>query len=109
MNAIKPFWPLAKIANSIARKSGHGRATAIVFGLTDGAQEHVRFGYRKHSTGEYVSNAYRKNFGWKNTYYQNAETTVRIAVNPIDFKISPTCATKPLRDAIEFANHEGEQ
>lgn len=29
-------------------------------------------GYRKFTTGEYVSNAYRDKFGWKNTYYQAA-------------------------------------
>lgn len=33
----------------------------------------MRFGYRKYTTGEYVSNKYRAHFGWKNTYYQPAE------------------------------------
>jgi|WetSurMetagenome_2_1015567.scaffolds.fasta_scaffold526152_1 hypothetical protein len=37
------------------------------------------FGYRKCTTGEYVSNAYRQNFGWKNTYYQNAQLAITFA------------------------------
>lgn len=37
----------------------------------------VERGYRKNTTDEYVPNAYRANFGWKNTYYQHA----RLAIN----------------------------
>ena len=68
-----------KRANAIARKNGFGKATEII--IRKGKEkvlEHTPYGYRKYTTGEYVSNAYRNNFGWKNTYYQNAKTTVQI-------------------------------
>ena len=71
-------------ANSIARKAGYGRATKIwVNEPIDGdiqpkVLSHISYGYRKYSTGEYVPNSYLKNFGWKNTYYQQAETVVLI-------------------------------
>ena len=68
-------------ANVVARKAGRGRATKVVLvpGLTEGrVAEHVPYGYRKYTTGEYVPNAYLANFGWKNTYYQAAETTVEL-------------------------------
>ncbi len=67
-----------KRANTIARQAGYGKATTVVLGNQDRVVSHVRFGYRKSTTGEYVPNAYRSNFGWKNTYYQHAETTVEI-------------------------------
>ena len=70
---------IQKFANSVARKHGHGTATSIVFDKslqTPIVISHVQYGYRKNTTGEYVPNAYRKMFGWKNTYYQNAETTI---------------------------------
>ena len=67
-----------KTANAIARKAGYGWATKIVFGSTNEVLSHTRYGYRKYTTGEYVPNKYRDNFGWKNTYYQPAETTVMI-------------------------------
>jgi hypothetical protein len=57
---------LQKEANRIARQAGYGVA------------EHIAYGYRKYTTGEYVSNAYRSSFGWKNTYYQNASTTIML-------------------------------
>lgn len=69
---------IQKKANAFARKMGYGTATKIVpisdsepkiLGRTD-------YGYRKNTTGEYVPNAYRAKFGWKNTYYQPAETVV---------------------------------
>lgn len=47
--------------------------------------DYVKYGYRKFTTGEYVSNAYRKKFGWKNTYYQNAKITISIPESIIDF------------------------
>lgn len=68
-------------ANSIARKHGYGVATEIIFGDKDKVVSHTRYGYRKYTTGEYVPNKYRNNFGWKNTYYQPAETVVMIKVN----------------------------
>lgn len=67
-------------ANSIARKEGCGWATTITFdpAQPEGVVEHTSFGYRKKTTGEYVPNAYLRNFGWKNTYYQRAETVVNL-------------------------------
>jgi hypothetical protein len=65
-------------ANSVARKAGHGFATEIVFGDMDRVVDHICYGYRKLSTHEYVPKAYLANFGWKNTYYQNAETIVML-------------------------------
>lgn len=67
-------------ANVVARQCGHGRATAIVLGRQDRVLSHVPHGYRKRSTGEYVSNAYRDK-AWSSTYYQRAETVVEIAAD----------------------------
>jgi len=69
---------LQKEANRIARQAGYGVADHIVIGDMIGVKEHIAYGYRKYTTGEYVSNAYRSSFGWKNTYYQNASTTVML-------------------------------
>lgn len=68
-------------ANVIARRAGFGRATRVLLvpGLAAGRVVlHVPYGYRKYTTGEYVPNNYRSNFGWKNTYYQRAETHVEL-------------------------------
>lgn len=65
-------------ANRIARQEGYGKATQIVIGTQNRVLSHISYGYRKITTGEYVPNAYRANFGWKNTYYQGAETIVEI-------------------------------
>ena len=75
-----------QIANSAARAAGHGRATEIVYRLIPKPEvvSHTPYGYRKYTTGEYVPNAYRSKFGWKNTYYQAAETTVAL---PLVFKL----------------------
>ncbi len=67
-----------KLANTIARKAGFGTATEIIYGTKNKVVSHVNYGYRKITTGEYVPNSYRNNFGWKNTYYQHAETVVMI-------------------------------
>lgn len=69
---------LQKEANRIARQAGHGIADHIMIGDTTGVTKHIAYGYRKYTTGEYVSNAYRSSFGWKNTYYQNASTTIML-------------------------------
>jgi len=71
---------LQQYANSIARKHGHGFATSIIFEDIEMAyiKSHTPYGWRKKTTGEYVPNAYRNNFGWKNTYYQYAETVVAL-------------------------------
>jgi hypothetical protein len=69
-------------ANQVARAAGYGMATEIRFGQHDRVISHMDYGYRKWSTGEYVPKAYLKNFGWKNTYYQRAETVVELAITP---------------------------
>lgn len=67
-----------KKANAIARKAGYGQATKIVLGDEDKIVKRIQPGYRKNTTGEYVPNNYRNRFGWKNSYYQAAETVVMI-------------------------------
>ncbi len=67
-----------KFANKIARRYGFHSATKIIFGRENKVLSRTDYGYRKYSTGEYVPNAYRANFGWKNTYYQSVETVVEI-------------------------------
>ena len=86
MKAIRvtdPTTEQKKTANIIARQNGFGRATVIL--ISNEISEscvlsHTNYGYRKHTTGEYVSHKYRNKFGWKNTYYQHAETVVVLAV-----------------------------
>ena len=73
------------LGNAIARRAGYGTATGIKIDRrlkpgTGYVAEHVAYGYRKNTTDEYVPNIYRANFGWKNTYYQHAETIV--VLNP---------------------------
>jgi hypothetical protein len=65
-------------ANVIARQYGYGFATAYQFGDCEKIISRTNYGWRKNTTDEYVPNAYRANFGWKNTYYQNAITIVQI-------------------------------
>lgn len=72
---------IVRKANSIARKNGYGIATEIILGNEDKLVSHTSYGYRKYTTGEYVCNRYRSNFGWKNTYYQHAETVVMVKAN----------------------------
>lgn len=71
---------IQKRANRIARQNRYGRATKIILGDEDKVVKHLRYGWRKNTTGEYVPNAYRNNFGWKNTYYQAAETIVMVKI-----------------------------
>ena len=71
---------LQTMANQVARRHGYLRADRILWGDRTTVIEHVRYGYRKYTTGEYVSTKYRSNFGWKNTYYQHACTTVMLAI-----------------------------
>jgi len=74
---------IQKRANIVARQSGYGKATEIIIDPTaakDYVKKHTPFGYRKITTGEYVPNKYRCNFGWKNTYYQSAETVVVLSL-----------------------------
>ena len=72
---------IEKRANAFARKAGYWKATDIIFSTDeDKIVSHTRPGYRKITTDQYVPNAYINNFGWKNTYYQGAETTVQLHV-----------------------------
>ena len=50
--------------------------SAISFVNNEHIAGFTRCGFRKNTTGEYVPNAYRNNFGWKNTYYQHAELRI---------------------------------
>jgi hypothetical protein len=78
---------LQVLANSYARKHGWGRATKVVFGNINDPKiiKTTSRGYRKFTTGEYVPNSYRANFGWKNTYYQAAETVVMLPLENINW------------------------
>jgi hypothetical protein len=70
---------IQKLANSFARKNGCGRATEVIIDpkiTIPEIRETVSYGWRKYTTGEYVPNKYRSNFGWKNTYYQHAVCVV---------------------------------
>jgi hypothetical protein len=67
--------------NQIARRAGHGYAAEVIVGDDSRVVKHTPYGYRKYTTGEYVPNAYRNNFGWKNTYYQPATTVVLVNVD----------------------------
>lgn len=73
-------------ANKIARNHKFGKATDIVFGDQDKVIYRVSPGFRKFTTGEYVPNAYRNNFGWKNTYYQKAITVVMLESSKMEIK-----------------------
>ena len=86
---------LQKRANSIARQNGYGRATSYIFGVEDKVISHTRYGYRKTSNGQYVPNAYLRNFGWKNTYYQNAITVVQINISHQLTFFLPSALDKP--------------
>lgn len=74
---------IQKIANSIARRNGYGKATKIIFdpAVTAPCVVHrLDPGYRKYTTGQYVPKKYLSNFGWKNTFYQHAETTIAFPI-----------------------------
>lgn len=74
---------IKKLANSIARKNGYGFATKILIDKrykkgNGKVVSRTDCGYRKKTTGQYVPNSYMNKFGWKNCYYQNAETVIRL-------------------------------
>lgn len=79
---------IIRMANAAARRAGHGSATEINFAEIKTPQviSHTCYGYRKNTTGEYVPNKYRSNFGWKNTYYQHAETVVLMPIGLVDWQ-----------------------
>ena len=80
-----------KMANIYLRSLGRGyrgaRATHIVCStIAADMRIHANYscagGYRKITTNEYVPKKYRRNFGWKNTYYQLAINVVAV---PVEF------------------------
>lgn len=85
MKNLNQYAHIDTAANAYARSMGYGSATSITVSPDPDAApmrigKTIRYGYRKHTTGEYVSNAYRAKFGWKNTYYQSAECEVVLSV-----------------------------
>lgn len=85
MKNFSHYQNLQQACNAYVRSIGrYNRATHITV-ATDPDSPPFRFfkavrpGYRKFTTGEYVPNSYRSNFGWRNTYYQHAETHVEIS------------------------------
>ena len=77
--AITP--EIQRYANSIARKNGYGTATKIEFVKQlrfPMVGERIESGYRKKTTGQYVTNSYRKLCRGKGLYYQHAQTTVSL-------------------------------
>jgi len=75
------------IANSFARKHHFFKATTILFGNIKEPKiiDWTPCGYRKCSNHQYVPKAYLRNFGWKNTYYQHALTTVVLPFSIINW------------------------
>lgn len=81
---------IKQVATKLARELGFRGATLVTIVEsrdypTDVIGESTiirscKYGYRKYTTGEYVSKSYRKNFGWRNTYYQPAVCHVKIVV-----------------------------
>ena len=72
---------IQRLANTVARRAGHARATKIVFGKVKEGKviSHTKYGYRKKTTGEYVAKSYvMHHWGIKNCYYQHAETIVML-------------------------------
>ena len=69
-----------KTAHQIARKYGTTKATKIIVGDDSQVLRYVQPGYYKYTTGERVSNAYRNNFGWKNTSYHCAICEVMVNI-----------------------------
>ncbi len=69
-----------KTANQIARQHRMNKATEIIVGDDSLLLHYTSYGYRKNTTDEYVSKAYRTNFGWKNTYYQHAKCKVMVNI-----------------------------
>ncbi len=72
MKAPNDYKTAQQYANAFARSEGYGKATGIkaIPGKGPVIVEAKQPGYVKNTTGEYVPNAYRTNFGWKNTHYQ---------------------------------------
>lgn len=86
MKDPKSYKSLQQFANAIARYNGAGKSDAIIVtGLgRNTLYSHTRYGWRKNTTGQYVPNSYRSNFGWKNTFYQHAFTVVQVTKEVFD-------------------------
>ena len=78
--ALKDAAAVQRRANSFARSQGYGRADVVHLAPEPVILDRTEPGYRKYTTDEYVCHAYRSNFGWKNTYYENAFTAVGLPV-----------------------------
>lgn len=77
MEIVNASKGLIRYANAVARRNGHGRADNIFVGEDDKVLAHVPYGYRKNTTGQYVTNSYVRK-GWSSVFYQHAETTVQV-------------------------------
>lgn len=84
MKDFREYKTLKSFATAVARGFGCGRADEIVIGDANTVRSHTRCGWRKNTTGEYVPNAYLRNFGWKNTFYQHAHTIVTVTREAFD-------------------------
>jgi hypothetical protein len=87
MKDYQEYRTLQQFANAFARSEGMGKATEVVPAVGDKTEiiRTVECGYRKITTGEYVPNAYRNNFGWKNTYYQSLVCVVAVPEHIMQF------------------------
>lgn len=84
MKNYHEYKTIQNAANAYAKEKHWNKATALKAADIDPPRMGAckRYGYRKHTTGEYVPHKYRIHFGWKNTYYQNAVSEVIV---PIDW------------------------
>lgn len=85
MKSIKHYKTLKQYLNAFARENKYGFYTHIIPGEKLQIIKRLPAGYRKYTTGEYVPNAYRANFGWKNTYYQHAITKIEVPITTIEY------------------------
>lgn len=73
---------ISRLANCCAREYGAQRATEISFhdgGPPLQVMSYRQEGFYKNTTGERVCNAYRSNFGWKNTHYECMQCVVSVS------------------------------
>ena len=82
-NEIRSFYGdrADEIIAVVREKVRYYETTWSVVNFVDTPEEEgfIPCGYRKNTTGEYVPNAYRRNFGWKNTFYQRACLNIYIS------------------------------
>ena len=77
-HGIDPEAAVARIEAEIARRGTSWQAVTLHVSEAD-ATDWTPSGYRKYTTGEYVSKAYRANYGWKNTHYEHAALRITFA------------------------------